>query len=472
MSEAFPTVVTSAGLQPQSPLTIRAALLNLVASTNPGYTATLPGSLIEDISSTDVAAIALADAARVELVNSLTPYAANDFLLRQLGNLYGVPLGVDSTTSVLVQFTGSAGFVISSGFTVSDGTYQYVVRSGGIVGTSGVSASIFALATEQGTWAVPAGTVDQLVTSVPTGVTLAVTNPTAGTPGIGAQTAEQYRAQVLQAGLAVSQGMPTALRTALEQVEGVQARLVSVRQQPGGWEVLVGGGDPYQVANAIFTSLFDISTLVGSTMVVTDITQANPGEVTTALNHGYVSGDFVTFADVIDMTEVNGNTYTVTVVDEKKFTIGVDTSGFTPYGSGGVLTPNLRNEVVGINDFPDTYSVAFVVPPQQIVDISVTWNTTSTNLVAPAGVAQLGSPALVEYVNAIVVGQPMNLFEMQEVFKLAVASLVPGPLLTRMIFAVSINGISTPPTSGTGIIAGDPESYFFTNDTHIDIVQG
>lgn len=472
MSETFPTVMGPEGLLPTSPVAIRQALLSLVASTNPGYTANLPGSLIEDISSTDVAAIALADAARVELVNSLTPYAANDYLLRQLGNIYGVPLGRDSTTSVQVVFSGSVGFVISAGFTVSDGTYQYVVQTGGVVGTDGTSGSIFALATTQGSWAVPPGTVTQLVTSVPDAVTLSATNPEAGLPGTGAQTAEQYRAQVLQAGRAVSQGMPSALRTALQAVEGVQPRLVSVRQQSSGWEVICGGGDPYQVAYAIFISLFDVSSLVGSTIAVTDITQANPGVVTTDLNHGYTTGDDVTLNGVVGMTEVNGNTYTATVIDEKSFSIGVNTGGFGAYVSGGVCTPNDRNQEVDIYDFPDSYVIRYVQPPQQVVDISVTWNTTSPNLVPPAAVAQLGSPALVDYVMGVVVGQPMNLYEMQTVFQEAVASLVPPEQLTRMVFAVSINGVGVPPISGTGIIEGDPESYFYTDSTRIDIVQG
>jgi hypothetical protein len=472
MSDTFPVVVTAAGLQPTSPVALRQALLNAVAATNPGYTANLPGSLIEDIASTDVAAIALADAARVELVNSLTPYGANDFLLRQLGNIYGVPLGRDSTTSVLVVFSGSVGFVISAGFTVSDGTYQYVVQTGGVVGTTGVSGEIYALATTQGSWAVPADTVTQLITSVPESVTLTVSNPDAGLPGTGAQTAEQYRAQVLQAGLAVSQGMPSALRAALQAVPDVQPRLVAVRQQSVGWEVICGGGDPYQVAYAIFIALFDISTLVGSTIAITDVTQANPGVVTTDLNHGYTSGDLVTIDDVVGMTALNGNTYTATVIDEKTFSIGVNTSGFGAYVSGGVITPNGRNQVVSLYDFPDIYEVRYVQPPQQVVDIAVTWNTTSTNLVPPAAVAQLGAPALVTYVNSIVVGQPMNLFEMQAVFTNAVASLVPPTQLTRMVFAVSINGVGTTPLSGTGIIEGDPESYFYADVTNIDITQG
>lgn len=472
MSDTLPLVMTAEGPQPLSPLVIRAALLDLVASTNPGYTATLPGSLIEDVSSTDVAAISLADSARVDLVNSLTPYGANDFLLRQLGNIYGVPLGRDSTTSVLVRFSGDVGFVISVGFTVSDGTHQYVVQNGGIIGSTGESDDLYALATEQGSWAVPAGTVDQLITSVPDGITLTVDNPEAGLPGVGEQTPEQYRAQVLQAGLAVSQGMTTALRTACQNVDGVQARLVSVRQKSTGWEVLVGGGDPYQVANAIFLSLFNFNSLVGSVIGITDITQDNPGVVTTDLNHGYTSGDSVTLDDVVGMVEVSGNTYTATVLTEKTFSIGVDTTGFTAYVSGGECSPNDRNESIQINDFPDTYTITYVRPPQQTVDIAVTWNSTSPNIVPPAGVSQLAAPALVDYINAIVVGQPINLFELERTFQTAIASLVPTPLLTRMVFAVSINGISTPPTAGTGIIAGDPESYFFTATTNIDIAQG
>jgi hypothetical protein len=41
-----------------------------------------------------------------------------------------------------------------------------------------------------------------------------------------------------------------------------------------------------------------------------------------------------------------------------------------------------------------------------------------------------------------------------------------------MVFAVTINGVLTNPQTGTGIIAGDPESYFLTNVTAISIVQG
>jgi hypothetical protein len=48
--------------------------------------------------------------------------------------------------------------------------------------------------------AVPIGTVTQIITSIPSGVTLTVTNPTTGLPGATAQPLEDYQAQVIQAG--------------------------------------------------------------------------------------------------------------------------------------------------------------------------------------------------------------------------------------------------------------------------------
>lgn len=472
---SVPIVITEAGLQPQSPASLNAQLIALALSLEPGLTVNLPGSMIEDVASTDTAALILCDQALVEFVNSLTPLGANPFLANQLGQVYGVVQGLATNTSVYVVFTTSPaapGFVIPEGFTVSDGSYQYVIQDGGIIPSSGVSDPLYALAVSTGSWAVPANTVTQIITSVPSTVSMAVTNPEAGTPQAAPQTLEQYREQVLQAGLAASQGMATYLKTLLGQVPGVQPNLVSVMQQPGvGWEVICGGGDPYQVAYAIYQALFDINSLVGSTLAVTNITVANPGVVTTNLNHGLTTGQTIYINGVVGMTEINGVPLTVMVVDEKNFSIG-STSTYSAYVSGGVVTPNPRNISVSIQDYPDTYVIPFVNPPQQTVAMTVTWNTISSNFVSGAAVAQLGAPALAAYVNALAVGVPMNLFELQTTFQAAIASVLAPQLLTRMLFAVSINGIPTSPESGTGIIAGDPESYFYTTNSAITILQG
>lgn len=72
-----------------------------------------------------------------------------------------------------------------------------------------------------------------------------------------------------------------------------------------------------------------------STANITDVTQANPGAVTTGAAHGFNTGDQVTITSVVGMTELNGNTYTITVTAPTTFTIGVNTTGFTAYTSGG-----------------------------------------------------------------------------------------------------------------------------------------
>ena len=462
--------ITTAGAIPALPTDLLNAEIAAATLLAPGLTANLPGSLVEDMASTAAGAVVIQDQAFVDLVNSISPATANPSILYQLGQVYGVQQGQGSNTSVYVVFSGLAGFVIPIGFTVSDGTYQYTVQDGGIIATSGQSSPLYCLATVAGSWAIPAGTVTQIITSVPSGFTLTCTNPSAGLPGLAAQTIASYQAQVMQAGMVTCQGVPTFIKSQLQQVTGVQPNLISVRLiATNQWEIICGGGDPYQVANAIFNSVPDISNLVGSTLSVTNITTANPGVVTTDLNHGYETGQVVTLAGV-NPTWFNGN-YTITVIDEKSFSLGVTTVGQS-YVSGGVVTPNLRNVTVSIDDYPDIYSITFVNPPAQTTAIAITWNTISTNLINPTAVATLATPSIVDYINSIPVGQPINTFELQEAFQMAVVGILPVAQISKINFVVAINGIDTAPTTGTLLIYGDPESYFATNAGLVTVVQG
>lgn len=479
MSDTLPIVMTKAGAQPQSPSDLRAQLVELVAATNPGYTANLPGSLIEDICSTDVGALTLCDQAFVDLVNSLTPYGANEFLLTQLGNIYlgqtdgqGVPFN----TSVNVVFSGPPGLIIGKGFIVSDGTYQYTVQDGGIIASGGSSSPLYCLANTPGSWTIAPASVTQTVTQPPPSISppLTLTNPLAGTPGGGAETDEAFRARVLQAGLVASQGMATMLKTLLGKVSGVQPRLVSVLQsESGGWEVMVGGGDPYEVAYAIYTALFDISTLVGSVLEITDVTKVFQAAITTAIDHGYLMGQQVTISGAMGMTGLNGGPYDITTIDSPtEFTIDYDSTAQPDYTGGGVVSPDPRNVSVNLYDYPNSYTVLFVQPLQQTVSVSIIWNTTSPNFVSAAAIAQTASPAIVAYINSLAAGTPINLLELETVFQASIAAILTPQLLTRLVVAVDIDGISTPPVSGTVIIEGDPEGYFLTDSTQIAITQG
>ena len=267
----LPLLFNSTGPVATPPATLQANLIALVAGLQPGYTANLPGSLIEDISSTDVGALMTVDQARVDAVNSVTPYAANPYVLAQLGTLFGVPQGQPANGSTFVVFTGSAGYVIPPGFLVSDGTNQYAIQDGGTIGGGGTSQSLFVIATNSGTFAIPAGSVTTVVTSVPSPYSLTVTNPLAGVPATAAETVESYQSRMLTAFQVAIQGTPAYLKTLLYAVPGVSQRLVSVRQVGTMWEVLCGGGDPYQVAGAIYQGVSQIGLLTGSATTIRNL---------------------------------------------------------------------------------------------------------------------------------------------------------------------------------------------------------
>jgi len=124
-----------------------------------------------------------------------------------------------------------------------------------------------------------------------------------------------------------------------------------------------------------------------SSAVVTNITQANPGVVTTSAAHGFTTGEVVGMAGVVGMTEVNGNSYTITVLSATTFSLGVDTSGFTAYVSDGTATSEgpvsltldypLGN-IDGIVRITD-YTSETVVSAEVITDLGATTATDAWN---------------------------------------------------------------------------------------------
>jgi hypothetical protein len=68
---------------------------------------------------------------------------------------------------------------------------------------------------------------------------------------------------------------------------------------------------------------------------ISAVSKASPGVVTTHEVHGLSTGDTVTISGVGGMTELNGNTYTVTVISTTTFSIGVNTGPYTTYAAQG-----------------------------------------------------------------------------------------------------------------------------------------
>jgi hypothetical protein len=80
---------------------------------------------------------------------------------------------------------------------------------------------------------------------------------------------------------------------------------------------------------------------VVNSVAITNITQANPGVVTTGANHGYTTGNLVGIQSVVGMTAVNNLSFTITVLTPTTFSIGVNTTAYGAYASGGVVSNGL-----------------------------------------------------------------------------------------------------------------------------------
>lgn len=67
---------------------------------------------------------------------------------------------------------------------------------------------------------------------------------------------------------------------------------------------------------------------------ISAITKANPGRVT-AQGHTFATGDTVYLSALKGMAQANNKAYTITVTDADNFTLGVNTSAYNAYVSGG-----------------------------------------------------------------------------------------------------------------------------------------
>ncbi len=131
----------------------------------------------------------------------------------------------------------------------------------------------------------------------------------------------------------------------------IMKRLVPLYQQPWGNEGFWGSSSNWQFQQNLTQGNGTTGAMTG---VITAVTTANPAQVTSAL-HALPNGAFVTITGVVGMTELNGNSYTITVVDANNFTLNVDSTAFTPYVSGGVWTTSAYSGT--LNNHPIVRSV-------------------------------------------------------------------------------------------------------------------
>lgn len=92
----------------------------------------------------------------------------------------------------------------------------------------------------------------------------------------------------------------------------------------------------------------NVDPFISTVATITGATQA-PSCVLTATNQ-FQSGQKVSIAGVQGMTQLNGNTYTILTASPTTITIGVNSTLFTAYTSGGTATITLLPQVLAIGD--------------------------------------------------------------------------------------------------------------------------
>jgi len=119
--------------------------------------------------------------------------------------------------------------------------------------------------------------------------------------------------------------------------------------------------DVWSIDDVVFgpTAAAPTGGIVGSTedvssYSITGITQANPGVVSEGTDNVLSDGDTYCISDVVGMTEVNGKNFKANKVSIKTYQmVGVDSSAYTAYSSGGTIYTQAKYykyKVVAIDD--------------------------------------------------------------------------------------------------------------------------
>lgn len=108
------------------------------------------------------------------------------------------------------------------------------------------------------------------------------------------------------------------------------------------------------ILDALRTVLLGIDPNISGTIPstihrITAVSQANPAVVTSEA-HGRATGDYVEISKVEGMTQLNGNGYTVTVIDQDTFSLnGIDSTGHSAYISGGRWSPRTAGSITAVS---------------------------------------------------------------------------------------------------------------------------
>jgi hypothetical protein len=119
----------------------------------------------------------------------------------------------------------------------------------------------------------------------------------------------------------------------------INLQMVTAAQQSQIWHRINISllGDTIQLGFTISDAQMRMLVASDNPTVITGATNANPCILT--CDAEFATGDLIKISGVMGMTQLNGNIYNVIMSDDTTVTIGVDSTGFDIYISGGQATP-------------------------------------------------------------------------------------------------------------------------------------
>nr|MBW5853283.1 hypothetical protein [Yersinia enterocolitica]MBW5879483.1 hypothetical protein [Yersinia enterocolitica] len=130
---------------------------------------------------------------------------------------------------------------------------------------------------------------------------------------------------------------------------------------------------------------------------------------------------------------------------------------------------SVEKKTVSLTVSPDVYQIPYVIPTSQNVIVIITWNTVSESYVDPAGISLAVQQNVADYINAIEIGNPINLLQIQDIFRDSVKQLVDASLISMIDVQIGINGNIVSPTTGSSLVYGDTYAYFTTITSQIQV---
>lgn len=253
--------IGNTGVIKDDPTVIRERLLNQAIEKVEGFTK-LPSGIQNNLIDESVLDIVEIQDMLSNVMNSVSPSYANDFIVKELGAAFGLKIKDKALPNTTITFYGLQGVVIPEGLEVgnADGSKKFITTKSDIINAAG-QVSIYCEGADYYDTPTPANTLNVLLNQV-LNVT-SCTNLNDAVESIPAETISEFRSRFQTRAQANRSGTVATLDNNLKEIEGTVDRLCTYKAsqiieegvKEAVIEVVVGGGDDYQVALAIFNSV-------------------------------------------------------------------------------------------------------------------------------------------------------------------------------------------------------------------------